>query len=159
MIEWISRVRAVVPRLARAAREEVEALSPAKIFAEALSVALPQQTFDRTRTALLRAAGVRVGPQSLLQGPIRITGIGNRCAMLSMGKCTIITGPLHIDIGAPVRIGSFVRIGHDVTLLTIDHRIGPEMLRAGKTEFGPIEIGDGAWIASRVTILPNVTIG
>jgi maltose O-acetyltransferase len=159
MTGWFSKLREVAPRLARAAREEVAALSPTKVLAEVLSAALPQQTFDRTRTALLRVAGVSMGPQSLLQGPIRITGIGSRCALLSIGECTIITGPLHIDIGAPVRIGSFVRIGHDVTLLTIDHQIGSEILRAGKTGFGPIEIGDGAWIASRVTILPNVTVG
>jgi acetyltransferase-like isoleucine patch superfamily enzyme len=64
-----------------------------------------------------------------------------------------------VDLAAPVRIGSGVRIGHDVTLLTVNHTIGSEELRSGTREFQGIDIGDGTWIASRVTVLPNVHIG
>ena len=32
-------------------------------------------------------------------------------------------------------------------------------LRSGKRKFGPIEIGNGAWLASRVVVLPGVRIG
>ncbi len=146
-------------RLARAAVEEVSPIVPRKIVAEAAGHFLPQQTFNRTRTALFRAAGVKIGQHSLILGPMRLTGNGDPCSHLSIGDWTIITGPLHADLGAPVRIGSCVRLGHDVSLLTISHSVGNETLRSGKSWFGPIEIGHGVWIASRVTVLAGVTIG
>ena len=108
---------------------------------------------------MLRAAGVRIGKQSLIQGKIRFTGPGNPCELLSIGDGTLITGGLHVDVGAPIRIGKMVRIGHDVSLLTINHAVGPSYLRAGTSFFAEIVIGDGAWLASRCTVLPGVTIG
>jgi len=71
----------------------------------------------------------------------------------------LISGALHADIGAPIRIGDRVRIGHDVSLLTVDHHVGSEAMRSGPRKYGPIEIGDGAWLASRVVVLPGVRIG
>lgn len=156
---WLHRATSLGSRVARASLEEVAPFFPRKVLAESLASILPQQTFNRTRTALLRAAGVRVGERSLIQGPVRITGNGNPCHLLSIGTFTMITGPLHVDLGAPVHIGDMVRIGHDVSLLTVNHEIGAAWLRSGTSFFGPIEIGNGAWIASRVTILPGVTIG
>jgi maltose O-acetyltransferase len=154
---WRLLARAV--RAAQVALEEVEPLYPRKVLAEAAASLLPQQAFNRTRTAMLRAAGVRVGAHSLIQGPIRITGLGDPCPLLTIGEHTIITGPLHVDLGAPVSIGDWVRLGHDVTLLTINHEIGTAWLRSGTSFGGKIDIGRGAWIASRVTVLPGVTIG
>jgi maltose O-acetyltransferase len=156
---WFKRASIFGSRLARASLEEVVPVHPRKIVAESLASLFPSQTFNRTRTALLRAAGVRVGDRSLLQGPIRLTGNGNPCELLSIGEDTLITGVLHADLGAPIRIGRSVRIGHDVSLLTVNHAIGERWLRSGTSIFGAIEIGDGAWIASRVTVLPGVKIG
>ena len=148
-----------LPKLAHAAFEEIEPLLSRKILAQGATLLLPQQSFNRTRTALLRAAGVRIGKQSLIQGPVRFTGQGNPCRLLSIGDYTIITGPLHLDLNAEVRIGSGVRIGHNVSLLTISHAIGGPLLRSGKSEAWPIEIGDGVWLASHVIILPKVRVG
>jgi acetyltransferase-like isoleucine patch superfamily enzyme len=156
---WFHRAEVFGSRLARASLEEISPFFPRKVVAESLAGLLPQQSFNRTRTALLRAAGVRVGDRSLIQGPVRLTGKGNPCELLSIGDDTLITGPLHADLGAPIRIGHSVRIGHDVSLLTVNHAIGERWLRSGTSVFGPIDIGDGAWIASRVTVLPGVTIG
>ena len=144
--------------MGRVAFEEVQPLLSRKLLAEAAAV-FPQQSFNRARTALLKAAGVQMGAQSMIQGPVRITGPGNPCSLLSIGTYTIITGPLHVDLAAPVKIGNCVRIGHDVSLLTVNHAVGAEWLRAGLSEFGGIEIGNGAWLASRVTVLPKVRIG
>jgi len=146
------------PHLKRVAFEEVEWLLTRRILAE-VAVGFPTQSFSRTRTALLRKAGVKIGSSSLVQGPMRITGEGNPCASISIGVFTLISGALHCDIGAPLEIGSRVRIGHDVSLLTVDHRVGPEEMRSGDRKFGAIEIGDGAWLASRVVVLPGVSIG
>ncbi|HEY4106944.1 MAG TPA: acyltransferase [Polyangiaceae bacterium] len=154
----MTRVLAHIPRLAKVAFEEIEPLLSTAVLAQVADV-FPQQSFTRTRTALLRAAGVQIGKQSLIQGPVRVTGFGNACRLLSIGDYTIITGRLHVDLGAPVRIGNGVRIGHDVTLLTVNHAIGRKDLRSGTREFHGIDIGDGTWIASRVTVLPNVHIG
>jgi maltose O-acetyltransferase len=43
--------------------------------------------------------------------------------------------------------------------LTVDHEIGPSENRCGEVLVAPVIIGDGAWLASRVTILPGVTVG
>jgi maltose O-acetyltransferase len=76
-----------------------------------------------------------------------------------VGEDTFISGPLHVDLGAAVRIGSRVQFGHHVVLLTMDHEMGPPSARCGRLVAAPITIGDGVWIASRVTVLPGVTIG
>jgi maltose O-acetyltransferase len=146
------------PHLKRVAFEEVEALLSRSILAQ-VAAGFPAQSFGRTRTALLRRAGIKIGASSLVQGPIRVTGEGNPCEHISIGTFTLISGSLHCDIGAPLSIGSRVRIGHDVSLLTVDHRVGPEEMRSGQRRFGSIEIGDGAWLASRVVVLPGVRIG
>ena len=146
------------PHLKQVALEEVQPLLSRRFLAE-IAAGFPTQSFNRTRTALLRKAGVKIGRSSLVQGPIRITGEGNPCDNISIGTFTLISGALHCDIGAPLQIGNRVRIGHDVSLLTVDHRVGPEEMRSGLRRFGSIEIGDGAWLASRVVVLPGVRIG
>jgi len=146
-------------RLTRAAAEELGPLASKRLLAQAAAALLPQQSFSRTRTALLRAAGAQIGAHALIQGPVHITGDGNPCRFLSIAPYTLISGPLRLDLGAPVRMGYCVRIGHEVSLLTITHAIGSHQLRCGTSEVGAIEIGDGAWLASRVTVLPGVTIG
>lgn len=159
LLESVGPWAAHLPRLIRAAFEEIDPLLSRKVLAHGAAALFPQQSFNRTRTALLRAAGARIGAHSLVQGAVHVTGPGNPCLWLSIGTQTIITGPLHVDLAAPVTIGDFVRIGHDVSLLTVSHAIGDEELRAGVSEFGGIEIGNGAWLASRVTVLPKVRIG
>jgi maltose O-acetyltransferase len=124
-----------------------------------VSRALPQFSFNRTRTAALRALGIRIGARSLIMGPLDLTGAGTGVGRLSIGEDTFITGPLHVDLGGSVRIGNWVRIGHHVVLLTQNHEIGPPEFRCGSTVMSPIDIGDGVWIASRVTILPGVSVG
>lgn len=148
----------MLTRLLRVAKEDVEPLISRHFFAH-LAEALPSSALFRTRTAMLRAAGVKIGAHSLIQGKMRLTGNGNPCQLLSIGERTLITGGLHVDLGAPVRIGNMVRIGHDVSLLTINHAVGPYYLRAGTSFFGQIVIEDGCWLASRCTVLPGITIG
>jgi maltose O-acetyltransferase len=132
---------------------------PRKVIGQLVSSALPQFSFNRTRTAVVRAMGVRIGARSLIMGPLDLTGEGASVGQLSIGEDTFVTGPLHIDLGASVRIGNWVRLGHHVVLLTRNHEIGPPHFRCGWTVAAPIEIGDGAWIASCVTILPGVSVG
>jgi len=146
------------PHVRHVVFEELEALLSRRVLAQ-IATSLPPQAFCRLRTELLRRAGMKIGRSSHVQGPIRITGEGNPCEAISIGTYTLISGSLHCDIGAPLTIGSRVRIGHDVSLLTVDHRVGPEEMRSGERKFGAIDIGDGAWLASRVVVLPGIRIG
>jgi len=150
--------RSLLSRVYRVAAEEVQSLTSRQALAY-LAETLPSSAFAATRTALLRAAGVRIGQRSLIQGKLRLTGRGNPCSLLSIGDDTLITGGLHVDLGAPVRIGNLVRLGHDVSLLTINHAVGPAYFRAGTSFFAEIVIEDGCWLASRCTVLPGVVIG
>jgi UDP-3-O-[3-hydroxymyristoyl] glucosamine N-acyltransferase len=130
-----------------------------KVASGAISRLLPQFSLDRVRTLALRAAGVHIGRASLVMGAFEVTGPGRMRELLWIGDETLITGPLRVDLGAEVRIGHRVRMGHDVMLLTVNHEVGPPHYRCGRMVAAPITVGDGAWLASRVTVLPGVTIG
>jgi maltose O-acetyltransferase len=147
----------ILPRLVRGASEELRGLVSRRLFADVAS-ALPNRALARTRTALFRAAGVQVGAHSLIQGPMRITGNDNPCALLTIGDNVMITGGLHLDLGAPISIGDHVRIGHDVSLLTISHDTHDAWFRAGESFARRIEIGRGCWLASRCVVLPGVVL-
>jgi maltose O-acetyltransferase len=157
--EPTSRLSTTIARIWRAAREDVANLHARSLLAHAISAALPQLTFNRARTFVLRRGGLEIGPNSLVMGAIRLTGDGDPSELFSIGKGCVITGNLHVDLGASVRIGDRVYIGHDVALLTVDHLIGASDQRCGPRELLPIVIEDGVWIGSRVTVLPGVTVG
>lgn len=155
---WLSNAAHFGTRCARAAVEELLPLISRRSLVNAAGVLIPSQSLTRTRTTMLKIAGIRIGAHSLIQGPVRITGTG-KPSDLSFGDHTFVSGHLHVDLGAAVRIGSGVRIGHNVTLLTVNHAIGEPDLRAGTSLNCAIDIGDGAWIASHVTVLPGICIG
>ena len=139
--------------------EELAELRAGIHLAQGLGNLLPQLCFNRVRTGLLRAAGMRIGEGSLFMGEVVFSGAGDWKALFSVGEHTLITGPLRVNLGGSVHIGNGVNIGHDCLLLTVDHEIGPQWRRAGPSTHGPIAIHDGAWLGSRVTILPGITVG
>lgn len=148
-------------RVARAASEEFGLLGSRRVLAQ-FAAGFPSQAFSRSRTAVLRASGMHIGTGSQIQGALHVTADNwsdNPCRQIWIGDFTMVSGNLHCDVGAPIRIGNRVRIGHGVTLLTVDHQVGSEDMRSGKRKYGPIEIGDGAWLASCVLVLPGVVIG
>jgi maltose O-acetyltransferase len=146
-------------RALNVARQEVEPFRAGRWATYLVSSALPQFCFNRTRSGAIRAFGVKLGARSLFMGPLRITGPGASEHLLSIGEDVVITGPLHVDVGASVAIGDRTYIGHDVTLLTLDHEIASSQQRCGELQVGPIAIGSGAWLGSKVIVLPGVTIG
>jgi maltose O-acetyltransferase len=60
---------------------------------------------------------------------------------------------------APVSIGDDVQIGPSVHLITPTHPLDPAARRTRYESALPIDIGNGAWLASGVIVLPGVTIG
>lgn len=120
---------------------------------------MPQMTLSRLRTKLLRSGGISIGAHSMIMGEVRAYGKEEELPLLlSVGAYTFITGPLYVSVGAEVRIGDNVNIGHDVLLLTF-HREAFNVSGEAGGACGPIHIGDGSWIASRVVVLPGVRIG
>jgi acetyltransferase-like isoleucine patch superfamily enzyme len=156
---WRERARRLQARSLRLFHDEVIRLEPAKLCAELTTAAMPHLAFNYLRTLVWRAAGMRVGARARIMGPLHITGAGPWQEYLTVGKDTVLTGPIRIDVGAPVHIGDRVRIGHDVMLLTVDHEIGETEQRCAASIARPIRVGEGAWLASRCVILPGVSIG
>jgi acetyltransferase-like isoleucine patch superfamily enzyme len=146
-------------RLRQIVKDEVSVVGFDRLAAEAISRTLPQLAFGRARTAALRALGMKLGAHTTVLGPLRISGQGDIRRLIFVGDEVVITGPLHIDMGAEVHIGHRVFIGHDVALLTVNHRIGSSQRRCADVVLAPVVVGEGVWIASRVTVLPGVTIG
>ncbi|RXE71816.1 sugar O-acetyltransferase [Muribaculaceae bacterium Isolate-002 (NCI)] len=60
---------------------------------------------------------------------------------------------------ARVDIGDNVMIGPNCTLVTITHAMLPGQRNDGIMRALPVKIGDNAWLASNVVVLPGVTIG
>jgi maltose O-acetyltransferase len=145
-------------RVLRAAKEELN-VDLRQIGVHFVSHILPQNSFARVRTLSLRALGLRIGSTSSVAGPVKITGPGSIVDLLSIGPGCHITGPLHIDLMAPVRVGARVYMGYDVMLLTADHEVDTSTQRCGRLVTAGIEIGDGVWIGSRAVVLPGVRIG
>jgi FkbH-like protein len=86
-------------------------------------------------------------PVDLLTGPhgaIRIGGQG------SINFGTVISATRRVTIGDRVAIGPYCIISDT----ELGDPQGPDVIGAE-----PVEIGDGAWLASRVTVLPGARIG
>lgn len=145
-------------KLINVARDEIS-FDPRKILGRFVSKSFPQFAFNRTRTLLLKKLGLRIGQFSSVQGELNITGRGNPKELLLIGKETNISGPLHIDLAAPVRIGDRVGIGHHVMIMTVSHEFGNADRRCGKLTSAPVSIGDGVWIGSGAKLLPGIKIG
>ena len=140
------------------AKEEF-AFDPRRMAAGVASSILPQNSFNRARTVLLRRLGLRIGASSLLAGSVHLTGSGPARDLLSIGQGCYLTGPLHIDLTAPVHIGDRVYMGYDVMLITADHELGESSQRCGRRVYRAIHVEDGVWIGSRAVILPGVRLG
>ncbi len=134
---------------------------------------LPGQLL-RTRWWLRRVASVgtwtrAVGRSPLVEAEGSIT-IGRRgvvnsryapVALRSAAGASLAIGDRAVvNFGTSLSAGEHVSIGDDVTIgpyCIVDDRA----LAAtdGATPTAPITIGDGCWLASRVTVLPGTTIG
>ena len=128
----------LLARIGRALRDEVRVVRPRLVASTLLTAQLPQFAFPRFRTAVHRAAGLRIGARSVVLGPLVLTGSARIEELFSIGEQSQISGPLYADVGAGLRIGDRVYLGHHVTLLTIDHGSVPTSSGAAR----------GAWVPS-----------
>lgn len=105
------------------------------------------------RWRALNALGMKLDGCAIAPG----TWFGGR--KVSIGRGTFMNFGVWIEASEKVTIGRNVGIGHQVTICTSTHEMGPAERRAGTAYAKPVTIGDGAWIGARATILPGVTVG
>lgn len=146
-------------RLAQVVREERGALPLGLWVVDRLTSAWPSGAGARLRTCLYRAAGIAVGPGTLIVGPIQFGMSGDPRRNLRIGARCFLNSPLFVDVAAPITLGDGVSIGHHSIFVTTDHAVGTAEFRAGNIKVAPITVEDGAWIAASVTLLPGVTVG
>jgi len=107
------------------------------------------------RRALIRAIMVpEMGQKNFFAMGVKFIG---RPGQISIGSNCSINKRVSIDgRGGKVRIGSNVDIAQEALIWTLEHDPHSDYHDA---KGGDVVIEDYVWIASRVTILPGVTIG
>jgi putative colanic acid biosynthesis acetyltransferase WcaF len=107
---------------------------------------------NRVRIAILRAFGATIGANTLVRHRVRIHWPWK----LTIGANTWVGEDTWILNLEPVTLGDDVCVSQAVLLCTGSHdRWSPTF----EFDNGPIEVGDGAWIAARATVLRGVTVG
>ncbi len=146
-------------KLRQVLREELEGVHGRWLLAQAALALLPPFVGSRLRVRVLRLAGFRIGHGTVLWGTPTILGSGDLYPRLQIGRdCWVNVGCL-FDLNAPIMLGDRVALGQQVMILTNTHRIGEQARRAGSLAALPVQIEDGAWLSTRCTILPGVTVG
>ncbi len=120
---------------------------------------LPKRAGGRSRSALLRLAGLNLGHGSIFSGMPTILASANYERLLTIGdRCWFNVG-CTLDVHAEVKVGNDVYFGQEVLVLTQTHEVGTQHRRAAALKNLPVTICNGAWIGARACILPGVTIG
>ena len=90
-------------------------------------------------------------PIELVSGPAGVIEIGDG-VFINYGS--MISAQLHVRIGANVMVGNYCIVADTET-----PGIGDPPGNSAAIEPRAVEIGDGAWLAARVTVLPGARIG
>ena len=107
------------------------------------------------RRAILRELLCKLGEGAEVMAPFQC----DYGYQISVGARTFINyGAIVLD-AAEVTIGDDVQIGPGVQLLTALHPVQSEPRRKGVETAAPVSVGDGAWLAAGVIVLPGVSIG
>ncbi len=108
----------------------------------------------QNRGRIVLGAHVRINsnwaPVELASGPNGVIDIGDG-VYLNYGS--MISAHQHVRIGANAMIGNYCIVADTETPGIQDPPGGPSI------EPRPVEIGEGAWLAARVTVLPGARIG
>jgi len=120
---------------------------------------LPAFVASRTLTRLLAATGVQIGSASVFWAMPTLVGTGSFCSRLTIGTYCGFNVGCYFELEDRIAIGNHVAVGHDVMFLTRTHDTSNPERRGGRAGSAPIEVGEGAWIGARSTILPGVKIG
>jgi maltose O-acetyltransferase len=119
----------------------------------------PPFTAARLTTNTLRLLGVRIGRASVFWGMPELSGPGDVCSKLQIGTYCGFNVRTYFDLTDEITIGDHVAVGQDVMFLTRGHDSTNPAQRGGTGRSAPIEVGNGAWLGARVTVMPGVKIG
>jgi maltose O-acetyltransferase len=144
-----------------------DAVAPRAIPLAALRLGLARRMFSpfppfvgaRLVTQALRAAGVRIGAATVFWAMPTLVGEGEPAARLQIGTHCGFNARCHFELDADIVIRDHVSVGHEVMFLTRTRDGNDPGNRGRVTGASPIEIGAGAWLGARCTILPGVKIG
>lgn len=146
-------------RLWRGVREELGALHPRLLLSRLILAAVPDEVGGRLRARVLRLGGLDIGARTVLAGTPKISGGGELYRQLHIGRDCWFNIQCVLEVHAELTIGDRVQLGQQVMVLTNTHELGPAGRRSGSLQAMPVNIGDGAWLGARCTILPGVSIG
>jgi maltose O-acetyltransferase len=149
----------VVGKLLRVLGEELAGMDGRAAIGRALIAPLPRGAASRTRARLLRLVGHSIGDRTLLMSSFMLIGGHGAARRLRIGADCFINQDCVFDATAVIEIGDNVNLGHGVLITTSSHAIGGAERRGGRLEPEPVRVGDGAWLASRVVVLPGVEVG
>lgn len=108
----------------------------------------------------LRLAGAKIAKSTLFWGMPTLAGEHPQLASnLEIGELCGLNFGCYFELDAPVTLANHVAIGHEVMFLTRSRGIGDPGRRGQAAEAKPIRVEEGAWIGSRCTLLPGVTVG
>jgi maltose O-acetyltransferase len=155
----IDSPRSAAIKIRQLLREEFAGIHLRLLMARILLAPLPIHVGGRVRAMILRLIGFQIGRGTIMAGMPTITLDGGTYKKLVIGECCWINIGCLFDLGAEIRIGNKVAIGHGVLVLTRSHEIGTSRQRAFTLITKPVNIGSGVWLGARSTILPGVTIG
>ena len=124
-----------------------------------LALSLINNFFKGTRfwsikRKLLRMAGISVGSNTKVVGPLSIGTVADLC----IGNNTWIGANLKIYGNGKVHIAENCDLAPDISFITGSHIIGTEERRAGQGISYSINIKKGCWIGARVTVMGDVSI-
>ncbi|WP_436698366.1 acyltransferase [Nocardioides sp. BYT-33-1] len=110
--------------------------------------------FAALRHWIYRRAGTTLDLRS--NGMIMMHVEFNAPARLAIGRNSVIGRRCRLDARGGIRIGANVNIGSECALQTAKHDADSPSFA---DSYGPIEIGDRAWLGERVLVLADVRIG
>jgi maltose O-acetyltransferase len=107
----------------------------------------------RTRVRLLRLGGIDVS-NAIIEAGCYFFG-----SDIAIGDYSMINHRVYFDTRAHIEVGRGAGLAPEVMLCTSTHELGDADKRWGAYTTAPITIGAGAWLGSRVLVLPGVSIG
>lgn len=88
-----------------------------------------------------------------------LVGSGDFMSHLEIGDLCGLNFGCYFELDAPITLAPHVSVGHEVMFLTRVRDSSKAERRGAPADAKPIRIEAGAWLGSRCTILPGVTVG
>jgi maltose O-acetyltransferase len=129
------------------------------LAAERVFQRVPPFVAARVTTLALRVSGVSIGRASVFWGMPTLAGPGDVCSRLRVGTYCGFNARTYFELTDKITIGDHVAVGQDVMFLTTTRDSSDPSQRGRNSGSAPIEIGNGAWLGARCTIMPGVKIG